>query len=62
MKIACDDFYLHCMERREYDEEGRCKICHHIIHRQKEKSDKEGYNELKSESNSSPQISQYSDI
>jgi len=38
------------MEWREFDEEGRCKICKHIIHKEKKKSEKEGYNELKSES------------
>ena len=50
LKIGSDEFCLHCMEWREYDEEGRCKICKHIIHRENKKSEKEGYNNLKSES------------
>jgi hypothetical protein len=50
LKIKSDEFCLHCMEWREYDEEGRCKICKHIIHRENKKSEKEGYNTLKSES------------
>jgi len=50
LKIGSDEFCLHCMEWREYDEEGRCKICKHIIHRENTKSEKEGYNTLKSES------------
>jgi len=49
MKIGNDEFCLHCMDWQEYDEEGRCKICKHIIHKEKE-SEKEGYNKLKSES------------
>ena len=48
--IGSDEFCLHCMEWREYDEEGRCKICKHIIHRENKKSEKKGYNNLKSES------------
>jgi len=50
LKIRSDEFCLHCMEWREYDEEGRCKICKHIIHRENKKSEKKGYNNLKSES------------
>lgn len=50
LKIGSDEFCLHCMEWREYDEEGRCKICKNIIHRENKKSEKEGYNNLKSES------------
>jgi len=50
LKIKSDEFCLHCMEWREYDEEGRCKICKHIIHRKNKKSEKGGYNNLKSES------------
>ena len=49
-KIGNDEFCLTCMEWREYDEEGRCKICNHIIRRENKKSKKEGYGELKSES------------
>ena len=27
IKIGKDDFCSNCMEWREYDEEGRCKVC-----------------------------------
>ncbi len=50
LKIGNDEFCLYCMDWREYDEQGRCKKCKHIIHRENKKSEKEGYNELKSES------------
>jgi hypothetical protein len=50
LKIGSDEFCLHCMEWQEYDEEGRCKICKHIIHRENKKSKKEGYNNLKKDS------------
>lgn len=48
-KIGNDEFCLHCMEWREYDEQGRCKKCNHIIHKVK-KVEEEGYNKYKSES------------
>ena len=50
LKIGSDEFCLHCMEWREYDEEGRCKFCKRIIHKEDKKFEKEGYNELKTES------------
>ena len=50
LNVGSDEFCLHCMEWREYDEEGRCKICKHIIHKENKKSEKVGYNNLKSES------------
>jgi len=49
LKIGNDEFCLHCMEWREYDEKGRCKICKHIIHREEKESEKEGYSGLKKE-------------
>ena len=49
-KIGSDEFCLHCMEWREFDEEGRCKKCKHIIHRESKKSEREGYNDYKIES------------
>jgi len=48
-KIGKDEFCLHCMEWREYDEEGRCKICKHIIYKVKQ-IETEGYNKDRSES------------
>jgi hypothetical protein len=52
VKIGKDEFCVYCMEWREYDEEGRCKVCKHLIYRGNKKSEKEGYNELKSKSTS----------
>lgn len=51
IKTGSDEFCIHCMEWQEYDNEGRCKICRHIIHRERVNAKKEGYNEMKSESN-----------
>ena len=51
LKTGRDEFCIHCMEWQEYDEEGRCKICRHIIHKERVDTKKESYNELKSETN-----------
>lgn len=48
-KIGNDEFCLHCMEWREYDEEGRCKVCKHVICKVK-KVEQDGYNKYHSES------------
>jgi len=48
-KIGNDEFCLFCMEWREYDEEGRCKICKKIIHKPDIKQQKDRYDEYKSE-------------
>lgn len=53
MKIGKDEFCLNCMEWREYDSEGRCKVCKHIICRGIKKKQKVGYSEYKSEDISS---------
>ncbi|KYK31547.1 MAG: hypothetical protein AYK22_02315 [Thermoplasmatales archaeon SG8-52-3] len=50
LKTGNDEFCLHCMEWREYDSEGRCKICKHIIHSENKKSDKDGYSSHESDS------------
>ncbi len=44
IKPGMDDFCLNCMEWREYDSNGRCKVCKHIIHKLKS-NDQMGYNE-----------------
>lgn len=48
-KIGKDEFCLYCMEWREYNEEGKCKVCKHVIIKDNKKQKKEGYNEYKSE-------------
>ena len=51
IKVGSDEFCTHCMERREYDEEGRCKICKHVIHRENKKQPNHaGYDSYKLES------------
>jgi uncharacterized paraquat-inducible protein A len=60
-KTGCDEFCLHCMQWREYDEIGRCKICKHIIYRENKKSEKEGYNYLKYKSTILGEFDEYID-
>jgi len=61
IKIGNDEFCPHCMEWREYDEEGRCKTCKHIIHKIDKESEKEGYSSLKSESPSFEELDEDTD-
>ncbi len=51
VKTGKDEFCMKCMEWREYDEEGRCKVCHKIIFK-KDKIHSLGYNEVKTEDSS----------
>ena len=50
VKTGNDEFCLFCMEWQKYDEKCRCRVCKHVIHKENKKSEKEGYNKLKSES------------
>lgn len=38
------------MELREYDSEGRCKICRYTTHEEDKKYEKEGYSRHESDS------------
>jgi len=49
MKIGEDEFCSKCMEWREYDENGRCKVCGKIIVKQKIKEKKDSYSEYERE-------------
>lgn len=49
LKTGQDEFCLNCMEWMEYNNEGRCKKCKQIIHKEKRESEQEGYNRTKSE-------------
>jgi len=49
-EIGKDEFCLHCMEWRKYDQDGRCVVCKHIIFKKDKKHEKVGYNEYKVES------------
>lgn len=45
VEVGNDEFCSNCMEWREYDEEGRCKVCKKIIKKQKSPIPKNSYNE-----------------
>lgn len=49
IKAGKDEFCMHCMEWREYDSKGRCKVCHKQIIKTGN-SDTQGYSDLKKES------------
>ena len=49
VKIGNDDFCIYCMDWREFNEEGRCKVCNHIIHRENKKQEKNRYENYKIE-------------
>ena len=49
MKIGNDEFCSNCMEWREYDEEGRCKICGKKIEKTVSEDDENAYERYKSE-------------
>lgn len=48
IKPGKDEFCMHCMEWREYDNEGRCIACHNKIVKLNT-SNQKGYNEVKTE-------------
>jgi predicted amidophosphoribosyltransferase len=49
VKIGNDEFCSKCMEWREYDEEGKCKVCGKLIKRMDKQPPKNGYSDYKSE-------------
>ena len=49
VKIGEDEFCSKCMEWREYDNKGRCKVCGKIIMKQRLKEEKDSYSEYKQE-------------
>jgi len=49
IKIGKDEFCSKCMEWREYDEEGKCKVCGKLIKRMDKQPPKNGYSDYKSE-------------
>jgi len=51
VKTGKDEFCMHCMEWREYDNRGRCMVCHNLLVK-KENLKSQGYNEYKTESSS----------
>jgi len=50
MKIGSDEFCLYCMEWREIDEEGKCKVCGKPIAKKELKGNKDSYAEYEKES------------
>ena len=49
IKIGNDDFCSNCMDWREYDENGRCKLCGKIIFKHKVKDTNKSYAEYERE-------------
>ncbi len=49
IKIGKDEFCSKCMEWREFDEEGKCKVCGKLIKRMDKQPPKNGYSDYKSE-------------
>ena len=49
MKVGKDEFCSHCMEWREYDEEGKCKVCGKQIKTNNKDKEKDSYGEYKYE-------------
>jgi len=50
MAVGNDEFCIKCMEWREYDYYGRCKICKNLIHKKKSKIPREIFNDYDLES------------
>lgn len=49
VKVGSDEFCSKCMEWREYDSEGKCKVCGKVIKKMSKESHREGYNDYKTE-------------
>jgi hypothetical protein len=43
VKVGHDEFCPHCMDWKEYDEEGRCKKCKKLIKKNLQKNKYEEY-------------------
>ena len=50
IQIGKDEFCIDCAEWREYDENGRCKVCGKIIKKIVNNEPKNGYERYKTES------------
>jgi len=49
VKVGNDEFCFNCMDWREYDEEGKCKVCGKIIKKNLKEKNKESYNDYETE-------------
>ena len=49
IKVGSDEFCSNCMEWREYDSEGKCRVCGKVIKKILKNQNKEGYNDYKTE-------------
>lgn len=54
IKVGADEFCSTCMEWREYDEEGRCKVCKKIIKKQEQPIQRDSYDQYKTETTFEP--------
>jgi len=46
ISIGSDEFCLNCMEWREFDEEGRCKICGKLVKKEPSSGQRKKDNEF----------------
>jgi len=49
LKVGSDEFCSNCMEWREYDEEGKCKVCGKQIFKKYSKEQDKSYAEYEIE-------------
>lgn len=49
VKVGNDEFCTKCMDWREYDEEGKCKVCGKVIRKDLKDKSKDGYSDYKTE-------------
>ena len=49
VKVGSDEFCSKCMEWREYDHEGKCKVCGKVIKKISKNQNKEGHDDYTTE-------------
>jgi len=49
VKVGNDEFCSKCMDWREYDEEGKCKVCGTLIKKDLKSDKRDGYSDYKTE-------------
>ena len=49
MKVGTDEFCSKCMEWREFDENGKCKVCGKLIKSSEKSMEKDNYGDYKYE-------------
>ena len=49
VKVGTDEFCSNCMDWREYDEGGRCKVCKKLIKKKEQPQQRDSYDQYKQE-------------